>query len=522
MPRRPARSLVALALVAAAWVYVGCNGRVAPPSPPPAPPAATPVAASSKPAARLESYDDWPAPAVVLAITGQQDGYQDPCGCTEGQDGGLGRRFDLLEKLAAKGWTVVPIDLGSLIDDPNKSPGGPLQVDVKLGITLQALQAMKYRALALSSADLKLGVSNTLGKYRNLEPDGPAVVCANVAAGEDLAATIRPSMRIEAGGMVVGVTAVVDPAAIAALEDPDRDLLLTVTDPATALAGVLADLEKDTQFQVVMVQGPTALAESLAAANPGIDLVVAASDLPEPAPRPTDLNGGKTRLITVGHKGQHVGLVGLYPDKPDEPRYQRVQLNGRFAKAEPMRRLVDEDYPGQLRDMLVLELAPRRDFVGGAPGAKFVGAEGCKDCHPKTFEKWASTKHAQAYEVLVADPHDARRNREPDAECVSCHTTGFGYTTGFVTAAASPLLRGNQCENCHGPASRHVAEPDDPEFRASLALTAERADRENLCLRCHDGDNDPHFQFAVRYPMIAHPDLDTYDDPKVHQSSTAP
>ena len=32
------------------------------------------------------------------------------------------------------------------------------------------------------------------------------------------------------------------------------------------------------------------------------------------------------------------------------------------------------------------------------PGATFVGAETCKSCHPNTFAKWATTKHAQAFE----------------------------------------------------------------------------------------------------------------------------
>ena len=49
-----------------------------------------------------------------------------------------------------------------------------------------------------------------------------------------------------------------------------------------------------------------------------------------------------------------------------------------------------------------------------------------------------------------------------------------------------------------------------------VALTIEEAER-SLCIRCHDGENDPHYKFSERYPWIAHPKLDTYTDPKVHQ-----
>ena len=39
-------------------------------------------------------FKDWPTPQAVLVITGELDGYIEPCGCTgkENQKGGLSRR----------------------------------------------------------------------------------------------------------------------------------------------------------------------------------------------------------------------------------------------------------------------------------------------------------------------------------------------------------------------------------------------------------------------------------------------
>ena len=105
----------------------------------------------------------------------------------------------------------------------------------------------------------------------------------------------------------------------------------------------------------------------------------------------------------------------------------------------------------------MVENYARHANLDGAPGATYAGAESCRGCHPKTFAKWSSTKHARAYEPLT----NPKRNREFDAECISCHTTGFGYTSGFVSAEKTPFLKGNQCENCHGPGSLHNAEPDN-------------------------------------------------------------
>lgn len=101
-----------------------------------------------------------------------------------------------------------------------------------------------------------------------------------------------------------------------------------------------------------------------------------------------------------------------------------------------------------------------------------------------------------------------------DAECVSCHSTGFGFDSGFVSAETTPALKGQQCENCHGPGSLHVSEPTNPDYLSQMRVS--RADAEkNLCLQCHDSDNDPHWDFDKRWPDVAHPDLDDYSDPKV-------
>ena len=128
--------------------------------------------------------------------------------------------------------------------------------------------------------------------------------------------------------------------------------------------------------------------------------------------------------------------------------------------------------------------------------------------------KWSSTKHAQAFVSLQKDP---KPDTVYDAECISCHTTGFEYSSGWRSEAATPELKGNQCENCHGPASKHVENPDDPAARKAIALTAAEAEHNRLCIRCHDEDNSPRFVFNTYWGQIAHKGMDQYNDPKVHQ-----
>jgi hypothetical protein len=285
------------------------------------------------------------------------------------------------------------------------------------------------------------------------------------------------------------------------------------------LPGVLAELEPKSDYQVLMVQGPPELAKSLATAYPGFDVVVSTSEDDDILEHdPETLNGDRTLLVKVGHKGKYAGVVGLYPRQPQRLRYQLVTLNTGFnGPAAPMKRLIRDEYRDTLRQMGIVENFPRRDNVSGVSGATYVGAENCKSCHANTYKFWSKTKHAKAFDSLL---HDPKPNVIYDADCVTCHTTGFEYNSGWKSEAETPYLKGNQCENCHGPGSRHVEDPKNPKYLEAMELTPEKADKSRLCQNCHDLDNSPHFDFAKYHRDIAHEALDDYSDPKVRKGFT--
>lgn len=464
---------------------------------------------------------NWPKEGFegALLISGEQIGYLEPCGCAAGQRGGLARRLDLVDRLKKQGWKLAMIDLGSLINDPN-THGGPIETRIRYTYALKALEIMGYNALGLSPTDLKLGIGEMLAQYMNYLGGSMKVVCANVTpdAGLGPVESIVPALRTEVGAVKIGVTSIIEPAIMAQLSDPDKDLMLATKDPAEVLGDLLTDLERDTHMQVLMVQGSPEYAKEQAEAHPGFEVVVATSEFVEPPVDAEILNEGRTHLISVGKKGQYVGVLGLYKDPKQKFRFQRVELNQRFnSKTEAMRKLVDEDFQEALKQADVLGSYPRRAYVfaNNAPSdATYVGAEACKNCHPKTYEKWASTGHAHAYDSLTSNP---KRNREFDAHCITCHTTGFEYQSGFLSAQQTPHLKGNQCENCHGPGSKHIASPDDTVFRAAMKRDRDDFDKNQRCVQCHTEDDSPHFDFLVYWPKIMHNDLDDYSDPKVHR-----
>ncbi len=434
------RPWAGVALCASVLVYAGCSwssGTDKQTGPPPtAKESSTATPALGKPLANLGN------PAAVLIITGQQDGYMEPCGCTEDQSGGLIRRFDLVERIHALNWPTALVDLGSLIKDPAGARGGFEQTKLKFDYSVKALALLKYNALALSADDLKIGVGEALGFLDNSLGDSTKIVVANVQPDPVYERIFRPSLVATAGPVKVGITAVIDPESLNKLIDPDKDSLLPkVLPPDDALPKVLADLSTQSDFQVLLVQGPPELAKRLATANPGFDIVVSTSEFPDPLNHDPDLlNGGKTMLITVGKKGKYAGVFGLYPQESPSLRYQLVTLTKAFdGPAAPMKKLIEDDYRATLKTAKVVENYLRLPYANGAPGATFVGAESCKSCHPNTYSFWSTTKHAQAFNTLS---RDHKPNTAFDAECITCHTTGFEFNSGWKSECETPYLAG--------------------------------------------------------------------------------
>ena len=134
--------------------------------------------------------------------------------------------------------------------------------------------------------------------------------------------------------------------------------------------------------------------------------------------------------------------------------------------------------------------------------------------------------------------------RQYDPECVRCHVVGFEHPTGYENETKTAHLKHVGCESCHGPGSGHAANPRDKtlnafitpwkqteagvfhlpslEFMTKMASTplTERGrvaiapaqqllltKVEGTCMKCHDGENDPHFDLFKYWPKVAHSGL---------------
>jgi hypothetical protein len=504
-----------------------------------------------------ELFRGWDKPDLVLVLSGQQHGYVLPCGCSSPQVGGLERRYNFLQSLKKRGWPVVAVDLGDVPQNKGPMLLPNLQGLIKYRYSMMALKEMGYTAVSLGEYEASLKLTDVLAEYA-LQYETPRVVVANlIDAEKNYPSQTRPWQLADpksTPGLRVGVTGVVGvqvATTIKKLTNADPKVRFWVA-PA-ALDAVLKQMSAEkVDLPILLYQGPVTRglaadtpteAMACAAAYPQFPFVVCLTAEDDPPSQPIDVAnkaGGTSRVVLVGQKGKHLGVVGVWKtgkaDRPFDFRYERVKMGEEWLtpaekeETHPILRLM-EDYTlelknndylaryGQIRHFVqALSPVPGLERPGAAADPTYVGSEKCKRCHESAYDVWKNTPHSHAYRTLV----EAKRpsNRQYDPECIVCHTVGFGYQGGFTDAKKTPQLKDVGCESCHGPASLHVINPNNAEWQRRLnpwklpadATAEQKAKMRNqidqFCQKCHDIDNDVtwiHGGFERKWPKIDHP-----------------
>ena len=460
----------------------------------------------------------WPKPKVAIAITGMEQGYIEPCGCA-GMDrmtGGISRRYAFFQDLRKKGWPLVALDVGDLAKPDNFG----LEPEMKFHALVESKQKMGYDAVAFGPDDLHMPVSELILVAADVNDKPSMFLAANIGLfGFDQKIT-QTSRIIKAGGLRIGVTAILGNQyrkEIEAYQKKTDSHDIEMCDAEAALKKIVPELKRNSDYLVLLANATQEEAKDLAKKFPAFNAVVVAEGAEVPPSRREVVPGTQTLLISVGHKGMSVIVLGLYDGQP--VRYQRVMLDSRFdaspdtrLRASPeMKRLMAE-YQDKLRDIgfTKLGLNPAPHPLADSNG-RFVGSQKCQSCHEKSYDIWKRSGHGHAYATL--ENLDPPRNFDP--ECVSCHVVGwhptkfFPYQSGFESPKKTPHLKNAGCEDCHGPGEKHCAaeltndEQLQKKYRKGVVITKEQAKKEQ-CTTCHDLDNSPDFDFDKYWPLVEH------------------
>ncbi len=275
---------------------------------------------------------------------------------------------------------------------------------------------------------------------------------------------------------------------------------------------------------MLLYQGPVKQAVTCAHNFPQFNVVLALTEDPEPAGKPERV--GDALVIGVGHKGRYVGVVGAYrtgkPEKPFDLKYQLVMLGEEYdtkpgQPANPAMALL-EAYAQDVKKNDFLSQYPRakHPIQLAYPQATYVGSDACMGCHRHAYEVWERHPHHEAYRTLTTAKNPSLR--QFDGECVECHVVGFHYDSGFTSEKKSQDLMNVGCESCHGPGSIHanlgkktpaallaLMNPYKPQPNENPAQEKARLLQIDLsCQKCHDIDNDVHWNFAAKWPKVVH------------------
>lgn len=528
----------------------------------------TPVA-PGQPAAPL--FQNWPpgrAPDAVLVLTGQRYGYLKFCGCSSPQSGGLERLYNLLEQLRGRSWAVVPIDLGDL----TAGKGLHDLAKLKYATTMRAYEKMHYAAVGVGIEEVKLPLLNALAEFTLQQPvPSPRVLLANLLnraqdfPGQNGSMIDDYALAAGPNQPTVGIAGIAGATVSEAMAKQDEKLKFAPNNPAV-LRNVLAAMAAEKtppQLRVLLYQGDQQGAEAAAKAFPDFQVVLHTDLRDEPQGVPTIVkhpDGRQTLLIAVGHKVKYAGVLGAFKNARGgfDFYYELVRLDPQYETpsgqeaSHPILQILEE-YSRTVRDKNYISHItqvphPAQITLDSVGKNGYVGSDRCQTCHAAEFRKWQETKHAHAYAGLSTAKKPAGRQFDP--ECIVCHSVGYSYLTGYTNEQQTPHLKDVGCESCHGPGSLHVGDPRNKTILAELspwkARPVQKDDRlptaealarggpfpqaekrvldraDQVCQRCHDMDNDPHFNFEKFWPKVVHSNLPQQPPPPAGQPQAPP
>jgi len=455
-----------------------------------------------------------PPRVLILSST---IGYIEPCGCTvDLLLGGIDRIAATVAAERAKGPTAVVV-VGAHLFEKEVADHQVAQEEAKATLIARTFQRIGVDAVVPTSTELMRGADFYADLVKRF---GAPDVTANVPGGR--------GRIIPLGALRLGILGVVDAGAVV----PKG----TGSDPYAAAATEAKRLRAAGAHVVLGLSATNRRTlRKMAKKIPEIDLW-ALGERPKEAQVVSPVRG--RYVIESGDRGRNLGRVllhnGTRPGPLEDPAgdaarekkrltlqlqmrremYARTKveaLKGDIADLEaklaalsspdmsgkrleyallPMTKGTDQDpvvegwisqFNASLKALNLASAGTVPPVPAGSSG--YAGIEVCADCHPDALKVWRRSLHALAWETLEADA------KTFDAECVSCHVTGWQKPGGSVLSKVEGL-EDVQCEVCHGPGAVHAELGDGSHIV--------RDPPESLCVECHNAHHSPKFDF-VRY-----------------------
>ncbi|TNF38334.1 MAG: hypothetical protein EP329_00585 [Deltaproteobacteria bacterium] len=516
----------------------------------------TPALATGCPSATPEPRDvdaagvhAGPRDATLLLMADIR-GVLRPCGCTvDLQKGGFDRLVPYLAKERERYPDAALLHAGPMFfEDGSVDPDKAAQRVRQSEVTAELVARVRVDMAAATAADAAAsnGKLKALGEGAHLK-----LTAANLKLADG--PEVSPYEVENIGGVRVGVFALASPD-----EAEHLGARGTIEDPGAAAERTVAALKGRADVVVLLSALGLRNTKRLVRKVPGIDFAVVGGMGEHPSVSEEAELVGTTRVMQFHREGRFIGRLALrvvgdgpFVDASQASPAEIAALDSRIARLKQsladweaqgggtdhairsakhhLASLEDErdklaarkvevprdrnsfsftltplnwDLP-QDPDTLALMTAFEQELAqinianaGTLPEPKegepyYVGARACFDCHEGPERFWKNDRHHDAWKTLEDD------HKTFDAECVSCHVTGYKQPGGSLVGQVKGR-KAVQCEACHGPGSAHLKDTKNP----ALIIGHPTAE---VCQKCHNHHHSPSFDFSVYKPRLMVP-----------------
>jgi hypothetical protein len=425
---------------------------------------------------------------VLIAYAGDLQGDLDPCNCTEPPTGGLPRRLTALRDYRAlhPDLPMLAVEIGHAfrhsekLDDPSNRH------------MVEAFDLVGVQAVNVDAGDLRRLSSLAAGGWDTSRIKGTFVASA-IQPGPAMRFPVKPwtvqTARADSGGreVKVGILALSE----ASGENADLGQALDID---SAIRRYLPEVEKRSDIVVLLAWLSEKRLLEIAGQFPGIDVMIRGSAVGEGREFP---KVGRTVIVESARRGLGVGILQLDFDSGGRVAGHANQIIPLPPMVADAPRLVEFGAQARREYVAWRERDARRQPPLTVPRL-YLGSEACKDCHEKAYRAWAASGHARAGESLK------KRSSEFNDVCLSCHVTAFEAERGFADMIRTPELSGVHCEACHGSSVDHSRDPQKVHPGLGAFQQLRRKITRQFCLRCHDRENSPRFNYEAYWKKIAH------------------
>ena len=419
---------------------------------------------------------------LPIYFTCDTRGRLEPCGCFEGQFGGLTRLKTFLDNEDTD--NAVRVDIGDAV-------GGREDFDlIEYRYLLRAFATLKFDALNVGHREAQLSAS----QLREIRKSSPVpIVSANLldkAGGKPIFDSYK---IVERRGFRIALIGVLDPRGLG----DDLGAGLVVGDMDSAITRSLAELRGKADLIVLLAFADEETLARLARQFYEAQVILGGK-VRQPAQELRKEN--RSLIYFVTNESRAVGILRLQLAEGASPKPVKDEirlLHDKIPQDKSFRQLAQE-YRDEVRRTKLAVDDPTKAGADMVPGvrvaASYVGSQRCVDCHKTAGAVWAKSGHATAFDTLVARKADA------DPKCIACHTIGFGSVSGYRREYAAGKMVQVGCESCHGPGSLHVRRYEGDQTIDFTYRPLGAGD----CQKCHYGEFSRPFYWYEFWPPVKH------------------